>query len=452
MIERTPLLEDLTHEERKALDIMAKRRGFDDEFWVEHRRRLKSAEFSQAFEEWAAGTGWDGSDERRQDLWWVYLKSPEYKTRELARLQTEEREVNKDGTISCGVFIPLPYDLAKEFPDKSNYDDSVPHFTILYVGDCSPDAYKTLCKIVGDVARKLKPFRIDLSNYSEFTSTKGLKIAHMEPGMLGQMRLALIHGIIRRALEQFGKEVEIKHVYGVKGKKGAPYEAQFLAHATLAYLAPQVPYTGPKPTGSWLVNEIECWGHEKVRFPLGKLRVDQPSGLTRSPLTVDYPMAVPNADEKNVASARYVTVDELRARARDLMKRTGLSGKELLRKTRQEDVLPGGLADKSKPEDFDPKQLAMGIKVELEHTNDPKLAREIAMDHLKEDPRYYTKLKKIEPRHEDASDMTRLRGYETHPGVGGSSGDIGLAGSIPYLDGLKKIDAKLQRKKLKGLA
>lgn len=56
--------------------------------------------------------------------------------------------------------------------------------------------------------------------------------------------------------------------------------------------------------------------------------------------------------------------------------------------------LHGGLADNSNPSDFDNKELSAGIKVELEHTNDKQLAKEIAMDHLKEDPRYYTKLKK----------------------------------------------------------
>ena len=37
-----------------------------------------------------------------------------------------------------------------------------------------------------------------------------------------------------------------------------------------------------------------------------------------------------------------------------------------------------------------------GIKTELEHTTDENIAREIAMDHLYEDPKYYTKLSKIE--------------------------------------------------------
>lgn len=63
------------------------------------------------------------------------------------------------------------------------------------------------------------------------------------------------------------------------------------------------------------------------------------------------------------------------------------------------DRLKGGKADKSKPSDFDPKQLRKGIKHEMEHTNSKAIAREIAMDHLKEDDEYYDHLEEME-RHE----------------------------------------------------
>lgn len=49
------------------------------------------------------------------------------------------------------------------------------------------------------------------------------------------------------------------------------------------------------------------------------------------------------------------------------------------------------------------KQLEMGIKVEMEHTDSKEKAHEIAMDHLWEDPSYYTKLKKIEAKETDSS-------------------------------------------------
>lgn len=44
------------------------------------------------------------------------------------------------------------------------------------------------------------------------------------------------------------------------------------------------------------------------------------------------------------------------------------------------------------------KQLKSGIEVEHEHTNSRKLARTIALQHLAEDPNYYTKLKKMEKK------------------------------------------------------
>ena len=56
------------------------------------------------------------------------------------------------------------------------------------------------------------------------------------------------------------------------------------------------------------------------------------------------------------------------------------------------DKISGGKGDKKNPTDFDKIQLKIGIAVEFEHTNDKNVALEIAMDHLSEDPEYYTKL------------------------------------------------------------
>lgn len=47
-------------------------------------------------------------------------------------------------------------------------------------------------------------------------------------------------------------------------------------------------------------------------------------------------------------------------------------------------------------EEFDSKQLEMGTEVEFEHTKDREAAKEIAKDHLREHPKYYTYLKKME--------------------------------------------------------
>lgn len=41
------------------------------------------------------------------------------------------------------------------------------------------------------------------------------------------------------------------------------------------------------------------------------------------------------------------------------------------------------------------KEFKMGIGVEMEHTDDREVAKEITLDHLYEDPKYYSKLKSI---------------------------------------------------------
>lgn len=64
-------------------------------------------------------------------------------------------------------------------------------------------------------------------------------------------------------------------------------------------------------------------------------------------------------------------------------------------------ILPGGLTSRRKhiiPEQFDQNQLAIGTRVEMEHTNRPGIAVEIAMDHLLEDRCYYAKLERMERR------------------------------------------------------
>ena len=67
-----------------------------------------------------------------------------------------------------------------------------------------------------------------------------------------------------------------------------------------------------------------------------------------------------------------------------------------LKKEIYEDKIKGGRADKKQPGDFDQKELKMGIKVEMEHTDDPEEAKKIALDHLAEFGDYYTALAAME--------------------------------------------------------
>lgn len=68
------------------------------------------------------------------------------------------------------------------------------------------------------------------------------------------------------------------------------------------------------------------------------------------------------------------------------------------------DILKGGLADYVPDSVFDAADLKAGIEVELEHTNDRVLAKEIAKDHLLDDSDYYRKLAKIEKKKNPVDD------------------------------------------------
>lgn len=75
---------------------------------------------------------------------------------------------------------------------------------------------------------------------------------------------------------------------------------------------------------------------------------------------------------------------------------------EYIDKERSKQIIPRGLSsDKNfTEEDADPEELKMGIKIELEHTTDKDLAKEIALDHLAEIPDYYTRLRDMEKQAE----------------------------------------------------
>lgn len=66
------------------------------------------------------------------------------------------------------------------------------------------------------------------------------------------------------------------------------------------------------------------------------------------------------------------------------------------RESKKPQILIGGIGDETLEEEVDQDELASGIEIEMEHTSDPEIAKEIALDHLTEDAQYYTKLKTLE--------------------------------------------------------
>jgi hypothetical protein len=79
------------------------------------------------------------------------------------------------------------------------------------------------------------------------------------------------------------------------------------------------------------------------------------------------------------------------------------------------EIVKGGLGDNRPDSDFDAKELKKGMKVEMEHTKDPKVAKEIVKDHLTEFPKgYYEGLYKLEKKlkKQNKIPLSTLKNYE----------------------------------------
>ncbi len=131
--------------------------------------------------------------------------------------------------------------------------------------------------------------------------------------------------------------------------------------------------------------------------------------------------------------------------------------------------LPGGVGDRAPSDQIDPIQLSTGIQIEMEHTNDPEIAKEISLDHLTVDPKYYTKLvaaglaKEFKPStssgfgdpNQSINDKSRVGNKGLQKGnvvgtIGGTSnGQVDGRNSEPIIN--KTIDIELENQTFSSL-
>jgi hypothetical protein len=108
-----------------------------------------------------------------------------------------------------------------------------------------------------------------------------------------------------------------------------------------------------------------------------------------------------------------------------------------LDKEKSAQVLEGGVGDETEASDVDPEQLKEGLSTEEEHTDDEKEAEEIALDHLTEDPEYYSKLKEMESKdtpdsEEDLDVDGRPDIQEEHGKINPEEDDIDQDGDVEH--------------------
>ena len=121
---------------------------------------------------------------------------------------------------------------------------------------------------------------------------------------------------------------------------------------------------------------------EDIKIPVGET-------LTLESVNVDFYTAKWKGQEVYI---EQTTLDNSTERVTTEKKEASLDKKAF----EGNDLVPGGLADKDPESAFNEEALKKGMKVEMEHTNNKKLAKEIASDHLNEDIFYYDKLEKLE--------------------------------------------------------
>lgn len=187
---------------------------------------------------------------------------------------------------SCSVVIPLPADLARQFPKMIGQRDctnTVPHVTVLHVGDISPAEYTGMINVVQKVVTNYQPFFMDMHGADVFDDNKDHDVLYAVANSRTFRAFAdgvyptlhVLHAELRKALEDAG--IDVKHNYGKnKGSNGA-YAERYMPHATIAYIPKNEQCLVRPPSGSWFVLDVECWGWERVQLPLGKLAFDQPA-------------------------------------------------------------------------------------------------------------------------------------------------------------------------------
>ena len=183
--------------------------------------------------------------------------------------------------------------------------------------------------------------------------------------------------------EDKGYTMEASYKIGMKIKAKYEVKAQDLLHDRT--------YITDGTSAGWVSNTLLKLAANNEAFDLDVKKnmivpadtgTENPSvEKTPYPINMDSPVTS-NEVEQYVGPAGYATMQPPSPGAASMV---GMCGEQ---KSALQPNFPISLEE---------KQLQLGINREFEHTNDPARALEIAIDHLAEDPQYYTKLNKVMP-------------------------------------------------------
>lgn len=163
---------------------------------------------------------------------------------------------------------------------------------------------------------------------------------------------------------------------------------QAAAREMFEELGVKIKPTAFRPLGN---DPREGWQHEHyLELLKHKLKPGNFNATVGSDAVVTLSHGLPEGDDYMGPDIKKLLAPVIaKAAAADKISRSG-----------QNDLLPGGKADNLPAREFSAPALAEGAKHEHEHTDNDQIAKEIAKDHLSEDPAYYDK-------HKEAQQVTR---------------------------------------------
>lgn len=177
---------------------------------------------------------------------------------------------SKEPGEHVGLFIPLPADLAEQYPieGREGEDDSDPHMTLLYIGDVSEDKFDELISVIKESLQGISSFELSLLPPESFKNKEDQEIIHSPLEIISDdIDLTELHNILRRNIEDANFEVKA--------------HKEFKPHITIEYVNPneESKFKDIQPTGSWLVDEIEIWGLGDPHI----IKLDDESGMYKLP-------------------------------------------------------------------------------------------------------------------------------------------------------------------------
>lgn len=156
--------------------------------------------------------------------------------------------------VSVGLFIPLPDELAKEFPSLKPEDDSPPHCTLSYIGDVPKKMHDEVLATIDQICASFNgPVKASLGQLDYFKHPDKDRTVAILPVRFDRDIAGLRYRIY----------VAMRDL-GLNPPEYSPLV--YNAHVTLAYLPGlDAQYKGVIPQGSWLFDSVEVWGMPKLQ-------------------------------------------------------------------------------------------------------------------------------------------------------------------------------------------